>query len=305
VSFVWLASYPKSGNTWFRMLAANLLAEDQPIDINLTPERGGIASARGEFEAVTLLDSGLLTHDEADSLRPRVYAAVNAGPAEEDENDGAATRLLKVHDAYLPAPGGEPLLGGPGAGKGAIVVVRDPRDVAPSLANHRNSSVDDAIAFMADRGAAFASSRRAQALQLRQRLLDWSGHIASWLDQTDLPVHLVRYEDLGARPVEVFRAAMAFADRPVTQGDAEKAVDFASFGRLRAQETEYGFAEWRRPGDGRFFFRSGESGGWRRELTADQVRRIEAAHGPMMARLGYPLAAEPAGSGLRASGEVR
>jgi hypothetical protein len=302
MSYVWLASYPKSGNTWFRLLAANLLAQDQPIDINRVPERSGIAGGRAEFVDVTLLDSGLLTHDEAENLRPRVYEALNTGEPVDDE-EGRVTRLIKVHDAYLATSRGEPLLGGDRAAKGAILIVRDPRDVAPSLANHRDTSVDDAIGFMADRGAAFAATRKAQAIQMRQRLLDWSGHAASWLDQTDLPVHLLRYEELSARPVEVFRAAMAFAGRPVSQDEAERAVDFASFGRLRAQEDEQGFAEWRRRGEARFF-RKGQSGGWRGELTADQVRRIEAAHGPMMARLGYPKASEAADAALQVSGEL-
>ncbi len=45
---VWLASYPKSGNTWFRMLVANLSAAGgKPADINDLQERSGIASARG------------------------------------------------------------------------------------------------------------------------------------------------------------------------------------------------------------------------------------------------------------------
>ena len=55
----WLASYPKSGNTWLRMLIANLLATDGPVDINHWPERGGIASARAPFDHLTLIDSGL------------------------------------------------------------------------------------------------------------------------------------------------------------------------------------------------------------------------------------------------------
>src|SRR6185503_16945022 len=63
---IWLSSYPKSGNTWFRMLVANLNAIDTPVDINALPERGGIASARAPFDHLTLIDSGLLTHDEID-----------------------------------------------------------------------------------------------------------------------------------------------------------------------------------------------------------------------------------------------
>ena len=83
---IWLASYPKSGNTWFRMLVANLSSIDgQPADINDLPERGGIASARVTFDHVTMIDSGLLTADEIDCLRPRVYEALARGAEEEDE----------------------------------------------------------------------------------------------------------------------------------------------------------------------------------------------------------------------------
>lgn len=284
--FVWLASYPKSGNTWFRMLAAGLAAGEAEIDINDPPERGGIASSRGSFEAVTLLESGLLTHEEADGLRPQVYESIAKDSEDAGEDAGGADRprLLKVHDAYVTTPLGEPLLAG---ARGAILVVRDPRDVAPSLANHRRCSVDEAITFMNDPKAAFAATRRAQALQLRQRLLDWSGHAASWLRQSDVPVHLVRYEDLAAAPVETFAAAMAFAGRPVGRAEAERAVALAAFDRLRAQEEAQGFAEWRRQVDGRRFFRRGRSGGWRDELSAHQARRIEAAHADMMRRMGY------------------
>ena len=86
---IWLASYPKSGNTWFRMLVANLSAKDgKPVDINDLPERGGIASARGPFDHLTLIDSGLLTHDEIDCLRPRVYEELARGE-DDDEYDKA------------------------------------------------------------------------------------------------------------------------------------------------------------------------------------------------------------------------
>jgi aryl sulfotransferase len=99
----WLASYPKSGNTWFRMLVANLAAvEGRPIDINALPERDMIASARGPFDHLLLIDSGLLTHDEIDCLRPRLYEELlhGAGYDEDDGFDGGApVRFVKVHDA--------------------------------------------------------------------------------------------------------------------------------------------------------------------------------------------------------------
>jgi hypothetical protein len=293
---IWLASYPKSGNTWFRMLVANLSARDgEPVDINNLPERGGIASARGPFDHLTLIDSGLLTHDEIDCLRPRVYEELARGE-DDDEYDAKeaqpAVRFVKVHDAYTLTPNGEPLLAGPRGAAGAVVIVRDPRDVAPSLANHHRSSIDEAIAMLNDDDGGFCAQTNRQHIQFRQKLPSWSGYMSSWIAQTDIPVHLLRYEDLQADTPRTFRRALEFAGLPASDDDIRRAVGFAGFAELQSQEQEKGFAEMpRRPG-GRFF-RRGEAGAWRDELGIEQVARIEAKHAPMMLRLGYALSHAP------------
>ena len=299
---IWLASYPKSGNTWFRMLVANLAATDKPIDINNLPERGGIASARGPLDHLTLIDSGLLTHDETDRLRPRVYEALKRG-APDDEYDVAEeverVRFVKCHDAYTYTADGEPLLGGGKGADGAILIVRDPRDVAPSLANHSRTTLDAAIDFMNDAAAAFCGKTNRQANQLRQQLRGWSGHTESWLTQRDIPIHLVRYEDMKADTASTLRRALAFAGREASEADIARAVAFADFSELKRQENEIGFRE-APPRTANGFFRRGEAGAWRDELTAEQVARIEAAHAPMMHRLGYALSAAPAAALARA-----
>lgn len=292
---IWLASYLKSGNTWLRMLLANLSARDgRPVDINNLPERGGIASGRSPFDDLTLIDSGLLTHDEIDCLRPRVYEELaRDDDGEETASPRRAVRFVKVHDAYTLTPKGEPLLAGRRGADGAIVIVRDPRDLAPSLANHSGSSIDDAISFINDANEAICTKTSRQHRQHRQKLAGWSGHIASWLDQADIPVHLVRYEDMQADTAGTFRRALDFAGRAATDQEIERAVVFASFSEMRRQEREKGFAERPHPHVKGIFFRRGEAGAWRDELTPEQVARIEAAHAPMMRRLGYELASAP------------
>lgn len=295
---IWLASYPKSGNTWLRMLIANLSAKDeQPIDINALPERGGIASARGPFDYLTLIDSSLLTHDEIDCLRPRVYEELASG-AQDDEYDEPAdalpVRFVKVHDAYTPTPSGEPLLAGARGADAAIVIVRDPRDIVPSLANHSSIAIDEAITFICNRAAAFSDKTNRQPSQLRQKLPGWSGHIASWLDQSDIPVHLIRYEDMQADALGTLRGVLAFAGRAASDDEMKRAVAFADFAQLRQQEQSQGFREAPRPWTDGKFFRRGQTGGWRDELTAEQAARIEAEHAAMMRRLGYELSSEPA-----------
>jgi aryl sulfotransferase len=289
---IWLASYPKSGNTWFRMLVANLSAKDgKPIDINNPPDRGPVASARQPFEEFLLLDTGLLTHDEIDSLRPRVYEHLASDAADEDfvMVEPSHVRFSLVHDAYDVTPKGEPLFAGRQGAQGAILIVRDPRDVAASLANHMRSDIDQAIGFMNDpRYEAHARPGRLYRL-FRQRPRGWSGHAQSWLKQADIPVHLVRYEDMKADTAGMLARALAFAGEPATDADIRRAVAFADFAELRRQEENKGFRERPvRPGGP--FFRRGEAGAWRDELTAEQIARIEAAHGPMMQRLGYGAA---------------
>jgi aryl sulfotransferase len=277
---VWLASFPKSGNTWFRILLANLAAgENGPADINNLDERGGIASSRHEFEVATLLDTGLMSHDDLDLLRPAVYARAAAAAQEQ--------RWIKVHDAYALNAAGDPLFGGRTA-QSAIYLVRDPRDVAVSLAHHNNMTIDAAIDLMNAEDGALCRSRTGLAPQLRQKLSGWSGHAASWLGQTDTPVHLVRYEDMREHPVRSFTAALAFARRPAAEEEVARAVRHSDFGELQRQEAERGFAE--RLSRTAPFFRAGKVGGWRDALTAVQLSRIETAHRRMMRRLGYQLA---------------
>ena len=292
---IWLASYPRSGNTWFRILIANLFAADgQAVNINKLRDPRSIASAREPFEYLSLIDSGVLTHDEIDCLRPRIYEALARGAErdQDDDNNSDASRsvhFVKLHDAYTLTPEGEPLLAGARGADGAIFIVRDPRDIAPSLAKHRGTTVDDAIAFMNDPQAAFGWQTGEQRAQLRQKLPTWSGHVSSWLNQRDVPIHLVRYEDLAADTAGRLKSALAFAGLAATDEAIARAVRFADFARLRQQEQAQGFRETEHPWRPQTFFRRGEVGGWRDELTAVQVARIENDHEAMMRRLDYKL----------------
>ena len=275
---VWLASFPKSGNTWFRVFLANLAAGDKgPADINNLDERGGISSDRSEFEAETMLDSSIMSHDEIDLLRPRVYAAIATKARQQ--------RWIKAHDALLPNLAGEPLLECPGAR--VVYVIRDPRDVAVSLSHHNNTTIDAAIAMMNSPKAVYASSAKGLSRQLRQQLRDWSGHVESWVDQTSMPVLTLRYEDLLADPAKGFTEALAFAGREATAEDVERAVRHSAFDELKRQETEKDFAE--RMAKNARFFREGRSGGWRERLTSEQAAALCAAHGPVMKRFGYEV----------------
>jgi hypothetical protein len=278
---VWLASYPKSGNTWLRIFLAHLVDDGSaPITIN-TISRDlyddiGIASGRDAFDQFSGLDASDLLPDEIETLRPRVYEAAAA----------QATRqmFVKVHDAYLPTATGEPLIS-LRATRAAVYVVRNPLDVAVSLAFHAAVDFDTAITRIADRSFCFADGVAGLPTQLRQRLSSWSGHVASWLDAPGLACHVMRYEDMTARPFETFSRAVRFLDLPADDSRIGDALEAVRFDRLREEEERDGFIE--RSIKAERFFREGRVGGWRRHLTAEQARRIIAEHGAMMRRLDY------------------
>lgn len=275
-TIVWLASYPKAGNTWLRVLLTNLLRKgDTPVDINDLRDFGHAAS-RSLFDAYAAVEASDLTPDEIEDLRPAVYAAAAA--------ELRPPAFMKIHDAWSRTPSGEPLVP-PEATLGVIYVVRNPLDVAVSLAHHAGMSIDRAIEAMADPANAIGVSSRGMALQLRQRLGTWSGHVSSWMDGSGALLHLVLYEDMVRDPHGTFAGVADFAGVPWAPAALDRAVDFSRFDELQAQERAHGFRQGSR--DAVRFFRRGEAGAWRDELTDAQVRRVVADHGETMARLGY------------------
>ena len=272
----WLASYPKSGNTWFRLVLANYReGGEEPVEINAL-RTGPIASSRIWVDDVAGFDTADLTQSEIESLRPHVYRWTASETAEPG--------FHKIHDAYRPGRDGSAVLDRESS-LGAVYILRNPLDVAVSYAAHNAVDADTAIAQMGDPEHALARSGKALPEQLLQFVGSWSHHVLSWLDGAEVPVHLSRYEDMLSRPAETFGAALSFLGLEPEPSRLRRAIDFSQFDRLRRAEGENGFRE--RPWKAERFFREGRSGGWRRHLSASQVARIVADHGSVMERFGY------------------
>jgi len=144
--------------------------------------------------------------------------------------------------------------------------------------------VDNTIARMNNPQTVMAGSKDSLDLQLPQPMGTWSHHVRSWVDAPNLPVHVLRYEDMLARPQEVFTAACRFAGFPDEPDRVARALAHSSFETLRQQEQAKGFRE---SVGGRSFFRKGQAGSWREVLSPAQVSAIVAAHGDVMRRFGY------------------
>jgi hypothetical protein len=273
---VWLASYPKSGNTWFRVFLTNLFAaRETPVSINelhSTP----IASSRLIFDDHAGVSSSDLSQEEIDELRPEVYRRI-AGEA-------AVPVFHKVHDAWGLTPSGKPMFPAD-VTRAVLYFIRNPLDVTVSFAFHGNKQPGEMVEKINDPDNAFCNKPRRLYNQLLQPLSDWSGHVSSWVDVSGLPVHVVRYEDMLADTLVTFRDALRFAGIERSDAEIRSAIAASDYRVLVEMEQREGFME--KPLGMKSFFREGRSGSWREHLDETSVNKLVKKHRVMMERFGY------------------
>ena len=275
---IWLASYPKSGNTWIRAVLTSLLQHGGgPVDLN-DLVGGPTASARKEFEDEIGIDSSDLTNDECDLLRRDFYAKLGQSSGE--------LIFKKIHDAYSILPDGKAMIPKTGAA-GVIYLVRNPLDIAVSFAEHSNTDdVDFVIATMANPEQILSKGNHSKPGPLmREKLLGWSNHVLGWTTQTNIPVVVARYEDMVLNPFKTMSTTLNHFGDLFDSAIMKRAIENTSFSKLQKAEDDQGFRE-RRYADVTFF-RKGKILSCLNTLSEDQVKAIITAHKSTMQRIGY------------------
>jgi hypothetical protein len=269
---VWLASYPKSGNTWLRAFLHNLLRNpEEAYDINRIADFTlGDSDLRWYLGPIGR-PPGDWTREEVGRVRASVHATMTGAFPD--------SVFVKTHNALVADRTGPMITLAETAA--AIYLVRNPLDVAVSFADHLGKSLDETIDFMADPGAESLNTERA----VYQIYRSWSEHVLSWTERPHPGLHVLRYEDMLAEPTGTFRAVARFLGLDPPRPRLERAIRRSSFRVLQEQERRHGFAE-RSPLAAKFF-REGKAGQWRRALTPEQADRMVASHRRQMERFGY------------------
>lgn len=275
-NIIWLASYPKSGNTWFRVFLTNLLNDSNiPANINDLKETS-ISSSRKIFDEYTGLSSSDLTFEEIDRMRSEVYRMQSQ---ESDE-----LLFKKAHDKYYYVDGLNALFPTE-ITKGVIYFIRNPLDVLVSFAYHSAKPIEKMVSVFNDTNYAFCDSNNKLQNQLRQLMGSWSEHVSSWTEQKNIPVHVIRYEDMICDTFNTFCKAVEFIGIKKTELQITDAIKKSDFLVLSEQEKKNGFKE--KMIKSKSFFRKGESGDWKKHLNKKTVEKIIANHNIVMSKFGY------------------
>lgn len=279
----YLASYPKSGNTWCRVFITELrrLAGEAPaseLNLNLDVDTGAIASSRLWLNDQLGVNTCDLSSAELDPLRGS--AGGSAWLFAEGE------RFHKVHDAFRsPDSRGRAVVNTEGC-NGVVYILRHPEDVAVSLSHFFSWSLERCVDFLLDPNAALVPSERNGGLQVRQHMGRWDQHVCSWADQEELPIFVMRYEDMLEKGIETFQAMAEFLGLPAQRELIEQTLAKTSIKRLQQLEEQVGdFAE--KPSGCERFFRSGRTGEGAEQLSVEQRRRLTNSLGSVMERYRY------------------
>lgn len=272
-NILWIASYPKSGNTWVRAFIHNYIENrNAPLDINTIHQLSVDEVKADRYQAFIPNNKKTtdLSLEEICAIRPMVQAQMAA--------EAPATLFVKTHN-YQGEYKGYPLHNWQ-VSSGAIYIVRNPLDVAVSLKHYFDYSYDEAISYMAE---VFAGTPN-EVENVPQVVSSWGQHVDSWT-QGGRNMLVLRYEDLLTNPRRSFRKIESLLGFKKDVKRLSKAIRFSSFNQLKKQEQNQGFAE-KHEKAGRFF-RKGTTEQWRQELSDQHIKQIVKDHRTVMERFKY------------------
>ena len=231
---IWIASYPKSGNTWLRsLLCSYFFTDDGKFNFNLLKNINSFPSVK-DFKSYD------------DKFENPEDTAKYWIKEQEKINQSKKIKFLKTHNALCKInnysfTNSQNTLG-------AIYLIRDPRNVITSLASHYQISKEEALQFMKDEKRGIVSKLNNRYVGF-QPLFSWSLNHKSWVNNKSFPVHLVRYEDLELENHKTFIKILEFIKSlrkdmsAIDKDKARKCVENCSFDKLKKEEDIKGFPE--------------------------------------------------------------
>ena len=227
---IWIASYPKSGNTWVRaLLSAYLFSTNGDFSFRLLHKIG-------QFPSKHFLQSFLETGDNLQEVYKYWI------PAQTKINLNNKTNILKTHNALCTINQND--FTNKQNTIGAIYVVRDPRNVITSLSHHYELTIKDAFDFLTnEKKNIFLTSKEAKYKGDVQYISSWSSNYNSWKNTQLFPKIIIKYEDLLGNTKETFIKILDFLGEKKYEEKIDRVIASCEFDILKKKEEKEGFIE--------------------------------------------------------------
>ena len=277
---VWLASFPKSGNTWVRAMISSLIYSDNGVfnfeiikKIQQFPNKKHFEKFTDKYQNVQELKKFWVAAQEQINLDKKI-------------------KFLKTHhinckiDEYPFTNKNNTLA--------TIYVVRYPRSLVESFSNYYKINKDAAIKSITSKelvsGAGFIKNKQNNVFTI---IGSWNDHYNSWT-KANANLLILRYEDLLINPLKELNKIIVFLKKFIifnyNDFKTQNIISSTSFENLEKMEKEIGFfevADIENNQNKIKFFNKGKQNDWRKYLNENEIEYISSKFNYEMKELGY------------------
>ena len=275
---IWLASYPKSGNTFLRsLLASYFYSEDGEFEFEQLKKIEQFP-VNENFEKIGI------------NISDKFEVAKNYIKAQEEINKTKKISFWKTHSSFCKLYNKYNFSDLKNS-LGVIYIVRDPRNVVSSFARHNSKSINETVELLTNDLATGNEKNEVEVY-----LGSWNFNYNSWkVFKNSNRYLLIRYEDLINDTENVYIKILRFINdlsklkSPININKIRKVVKSTTFSRMKKREEEQGFEESKVNDLGKTikFFNLGPQNNWKNLLSSQIIKKIENKFNKEMSELGY------------------
>lgn len=263
---IWIASYPKSGNTWVRsFLTSYYFCKDGKFDIQ-------------NMNKIQDYPNKQFFRQEVKKGEIHKHWA----QSQKDLCDEKKIRFLKTHNSLITAFGED--FTHPKYSLGVIYIIRDPRNVITSLKNHNDfKTYDEALQMMQNDNAVLSDYDHLNNHAKTTIINSWRINYQSWLKNNYFRRLTVRYEDMLSNPHQTFRDIIIFINAICRFNDNfdtnkfDNAIKTTGFKNLQNLEKEGKFTEnvYSKNDNRKIkFFNQGPNNDWKKILDQSLIKKM-------------------------------
>ena len=274
---IWLASYPKSGNTWVRSLLSAYLYTNNGLfnfyllnKIKKFPVKRYFESFTTNFEDIKTISDYWIAAQTKINLADKII-------------------FLKTHSALCTVEN-NPFTNRFNT-KAAIYIVRDPRNVITSLSHHYSLNIKETLDFITDKKRILVNEDN---VGIATFIGDWAENYKSWRKLNFAPLLIIKYEDLITDAKKTFILILNFLSKfmniKIDNKKIENAINSCSFDRLAEKEKIEGFKESifsKKYNKNLKFFNLGQKNDWKNLLNPEIEKKIRKVFEKQMKELEY------------------
>ena len=286
---IWLASYPKSGNTWVRAILSQILLTGPSKENEVLENLKNISSYPKRKHFLNLSDKFI----EEEDFEDKEKVIKNWIKSQDKINSEKQIKIFKTHnclcklslknkDSYSFTNLENTL--------GVIYIVRDPRNVITSLKYHYSlNNYKEAFEMMENRKMWIGIKEKT----IPEAISSWDDHYESW-SRFKNNFLLIKYEDLLEKPEKVINDILKYIKNFIkvnlSESDVKKIISNTTFENMKNQENRSGFGESVRDKntkERKKFFNLGPKNNWKELLDQDIAKLVENRFSATMKKLNY------------------